>query len=215
MIAGLDRSHLNSKTTLPSLKAKGITFIFFKATQGITYIDPTFNTSWQEAKAIPGLIRGNYHFFDPRFDGVEQAKHYLSLGVNYNVPGCLPPWVDVEDLVGSTPEETAQLNKWVADNWQLAVERLNDFLGYVKSETGRVCGIYTYNNYPKAYFHGTKFPDNPFWLSSLQAKCPVRYDTGAMPEFWQNTYRWQNSDQDGDYFTGSLDSLEKLANIHR
>jgi lysozyme len=213
MIPGVDRSHLNSKTSLVSLKAQGLGFVWLKATQGLTYVDPTFNASWQEAKATAGLIRGCYHFFDPRVDGIEQAKHYLSQKVSFSAAGCLPCCVDVEDLVGSDDAETAQANKWVADNWQLAVNRLTDFLNYVKQETTRDCVIYTYNNYPKEYFHGHGFPDNPMWLSSLQTNPPKRYDTGKLPEFWQNSYRYKNTDQDGDFFTGTQSQLQAMANL--
>lgn len=213
MVSGVDRSHLNSKVPLVSLVEKGIRFIWFKGTQSDTFVDPTFNSAWQEAKAITELARGVYHFFNPQIDGVVQAKHYLSLGVNFSGVGCLMPCVDVEDLVGSDAADTEQLNKWVADNWQLALQRLNDFLGYIKQETTRDCLIYTYNNYPKEYFHGHGFPNNPMWLSSLQLNCPDRYDTGKLPLFWQNTYGWQGTDQDGDYFTGTQEELNKLANI--
>lgn len=213
MIAGVDRSHHNAYIPLTELVEQGIKFIFFKATQAEAYVDATFNASWQEAKAIPGLARGCYHFFDPRIDGIVQAKHYLSLGVNFHGAGCLMPCVDVEDLVGTDEADTTQINKWVADNWQLALSRLNDFLAYVKEQIGKTCLIYTYNNYPKEYFHGHGFPDNPMWLSSLQPNCPVRYDTGKLPEFWQNTYSWNKSDMDGDFFTGTQEQLNTLANV--
>lgn len=212
MIKGLDRSHLNDSIPLATLVKKGIQFIWFKTTQGLTYVDPTFDKSWKEAIATPGLIRGAYHFFNPRFDGVAQATHFTSQGVNFSAIGCLPPCVDVEDLVGHDEANTVAINKWVADNWQLALKRLQDFLNEVKRVTGRDCVIYTYNNYPKEYFHGHGFPNNPMWLSSLQANCPVRYDTGKLPEFWQNTYRYDGGDQDGDFFTGTIEQLNKLAN---
>lgn len=213
MIPGVDRSHLNTPIKLSHLVDEGVKFVWFKATQGETYQDPVFNSSWQEAKSTNGLIRGAYHFYDPRIDGIVQAKNLLSRGINFSSPGCLPPCVDVEDLVGKDNAETKQLNQCVANNWLLAVQRLNDFLGYIQSATGKICIIYTYNNYPKEYFHGTKFPNNPMWLSSLQDSCPVRYDTGELPVFWQNSYGWEGTDMDGDYFTGAIDKLNKLANI--
>jgi lysozyme len=213
MILGVDRSHLNSKVSLASLKAKGITFIYFKATQADAYVDPTFDAAWKEAKTVPGLYRGCYHFFDPRIDGIVQATHYLSQGVVFGATGCLPPCVDVEDLVGASRSDTAKINKWVADNWQLSLQRLGDFLNYVETKTDRDCLIYTYNNYPKEYYHGHGFPNNPMWLSSLQKTCPVRYDTGRLPEFWQNTYGWNGTDMDGDFFTGTIEQLNKLANL--
>lgn len=228
MIAGVDRSHRNGKIHLASLVAKNIGFVWFKATQGIAPIDKmdtTFDASWQEIKAIPGNLsgqlmkRGGYCFFDGRYDGIAQAKIYLSRNINFHAQGCLMPCVDVEDLVGYDAEgkesaaETEKLNKWVADNWQLALQRLEDFLNYIKEQTGRDCLIYTYNGYMKEYFHGHPFPNNPMWLSSIQEHCPARYDTGKLPEFWQNTYNWNSTDMDGNFFTGTPDELNKLANI--
>ncbi len=148
-ILGLDRSHNNDATPLAGLVKKGVQFIFFKATQGLTYTDPTFNKSWQEAKSTPGLIRGCYHFFDPRYDGIEQAKHFLAQGVNFSASGCLPPVIDIEDLVGSNKADTTKQNKWVADNSQVCLKRLQDFLSTIKIQTGRDCIIYSYNTYMK------------------------------------------------------------------
>lgn len=213
MIKGVDRSHLNSPVSLDSLTKRGIGFVWFKGTQAVSYTDPTFNASWQEAKATPGLVRGAYHFFDPRYDGVVQAEHFLSLGINFSGEGCLPPCVDVEDLVGADDASTKAANQWVYTNWETAVQRLNDFLAHMKQATGRDCVIYTYNNYPKEYFRGQGFPNNPMWLSSLRANCPPRYDTGQQPIFWQYTYGWNKTDMDGDYFMGSQSDLNTLANI--
>lgn len=212
-IPGVDRSHLNDKVALSSLVEKGIKFIFFKGTQADTYVDPTFNAAWQEAKGLTGLCRGVYHFYDPRIDGIVQAKHFLSLGVDFNGAGCLPPVIDVEDLVAANEADTAALNKRVAENWELGLQRINDFLAYVKEQTGRDVIIYTYNNYPKEYYQGAKFPNNPMWLSSLQANCPARYDTGELPSFWQASYSFEKSDMDADYFTGTQSELNALANI--
>lgn len=225
MILGVDRSHHNSPIKLASLVEKQVGFIFFKGTEALKAPDKTFNDAWQEIKAIPGNLsgqlmkRGVYHFYDPRFDGIAQAKNYLSLKVDFSAPGCLPPWVDVEDLVGYNAaghpddDETKRLNKWVADNWQLALQRLNAFINYTQDSTKRPCGIYTYNNYMKEYFHGHGFQNNPMWLSSLQDKCPLRYDKGSYPDFWQNTYNWERSDMDGNWFMGDETQLNKMANI--
>jgi lysozyme len=219
MIKGVDRSHLNSKIALASLVKEEIGFIWFKATQGETYKDPTFNAAWQEVKTMRGNLsgqlmkHGGYHFFDPRCGGIAQADNYLSMAINFSLPGCLPPCVDVEDLVGTDKADTILQNKWVADNWELALQRLLDFLNYIKQKTGKNCIIYTYNSYFKQYFHGKHFPYNAMWLSSLQKTCPKRYDTGTLPIFWQNTYNWNNTDMDGNLFTGSITELNALANI--
>ncbi len=219
MIKGIDISHLNSKVDIADFKAKGFGFVWIKATQGLTYQDAAFQGYWKECK-VAGMIHGAYHFFDPRVDGVAQAKNLLSRGINFSLPMVLPPCVDVEDLVvfgvgGRIDDKaTAAANKWVATNWKLCLQRLNDFLGYVKQQTGKDCIIYTYNNYPKEYYAGTKFANNMMWISSLQKTCPVRYDTGKQPEFWQFTYRLNNTDLDGDYYMGTQEQLNALANIN-
>jgi GH25 family lysozyme M1 (1,4-beta-N-acetylmuramidase) len=218
MIPGVDRSHLNEKVPLASLVSKGIKFIFFEAIKSNGQQDQLFNSSWQEAKAIDGLYRGAYAMFDPRKDGTEQAKQFLSLGINFSAPGCIGGCVDVEDLVVFTngqvdTELTDEANKWVADNWSIAASRLHAFLNYFKEQTGLDCVIYTYNNYMREYYHSMPFSNNPMWLSSLQATCPVRYDTGTLPLFWQWSYNWENTDMDADYFTGTQEELNTLANI--
>lgn len=220
MIKGLDISHLNDGIDITKLPAQGFGFAWLKATQGLTIIDPVFQSNWNAAKPIRGgnFKIGGYCFFDPRLDGKAQAAYYLAQGFNFSLPGVLPPCVDVEDLVvfqdGKINQAlTNAANKWVADNWQLALQRLNDFLAYIKTNTGKDCVIYTYNNYPKEYFHGHGFPNNPMWISSLQATCPNRYDTGKQPEFWQYTYRYNNTDLDGDFFMGTQEQLNALGNI--
>lgn len=219
MIPGADRSHHNGKVPLTSLATKGIKFIWFKAAQWTSGEDSTFDAAWKEAKAIRGLLRGAYYFFDPRYDGTAQCKQFLSLGIDFKAPGCIGGCVDVEDLVvygiGRRIDSaaTAAANKWVADNWELALSRLNDFLNYFKQETGLNCVIYSYNNYMREYLHSHPFPDNPMWLSSLQKTCPVRYDTGELPQYWQNIYAWNGTDMDGDFFTGTEQQLNILANV--
>lgn len=218
-ILGVDRSHLNDPVKLSSLYDKGIRLIFFEAIKSNGEQDQNFNASWQEAKDIPGLYRGAYAMFDPRKDGKLQAQNLLAIGIGHSKPYCLGLWVDVEDLVVFGADDkidqraTDEANKWVADNWQLCLQRLNDFLFEIKQTTGVECGIYSYNNYMREYYHSTPFPNNPMWLSSLQPTCPARYDTSLFPEFWQWTYGWENTDMDGDYFTGTQQDLDKLANI--
>lgn len=220
MIQGVDRSHLNDPHPLAKLVEQGVKFVWFKAIQALhTSPDTAFNASWQEAKATPGLYRGAYFFFDPRYDGIAQAKNFLSLNINFSAPGCIGGCVDVEDLIvyGTDGKEdkvaSAAANEWVADNWQLALSRLKDFLSYFKEQTGRACMIYSYNGYMREYYRSPQFPDNPMWISSLQPTCPNRYDTGLQPEFWQNTYNWKGTDMDGNFYTGTDGDLNHLANI--
>lgn len=218
MIQGVDRSHLNDPVKLQRLYNQGIRFIFFEVITSTGAEDKDFNNSWQEAKTVAGLYRGAYAMFDPRKDGKLQAQNFLAIGIGYDKPYCLGLWVDVEDLVvydanGLNQALTDQANQWVADNWQLCLQRLLDFLAAIKDATGVDCGIYSYNEYMREYYHSHPFPANKFWLSSLQPTCPPRYDTGKLPEFQQYTYNWNGTDMDGDVFTGTPDELNTLANV--
>ncbi len=220
MILGVDRSHLNSKVALATLFAQGVRILFVEAIKSTGLVDQNFNDTWQEAKGIVGLYRGAYAMFDPRKDGKIQANNLLALNIGYNKPYCLGLWVDVEDLVvygadGKVDQAgTDAANQWVANNWQLCLQRLLDFLATIKAATGEECGIYTYNNYMREYYHSHPFANNPMWLSSLQASCPVRYDTGMLPLFWQYTYNWKHSDMDGDFSTLTQDQLNQFANVN-
>lgn len=219
MIPGVDRSRHNDPIPLQKLFDKGIQFVWVKIAQWTSGEDKAFNTTWQEAKSIPKLKRGGYYFFDGRYDGIEQCKQMLSFGVNFTAHGCIGGCVDVEDLVVFNPNgtvnklATTEANQWVANNWRLVLSRLNDFLLYYQQQVGEQCWIYSYNNYLKNTFHGATFVNNPMWLSSLQANCPNRYDTNTLPQFWQNTYNWNGTDMDGDYFMGTDAELDALANV--
>ena len=73
-----------------------------KATEGTTFVDPTFATNWQNAGQA-GVIRGAYHFFRPAVDAVAQADHFVDTA-GVPVAGDLPMAIDLEatdDLAGA------------------------------------------------------------------------------------------------------------------
>lgn len=220
MITGNDLSKRNDKVKLADLIKKGKQFAFCKATQADDFKDKAFDSYWAEAKPLrgPNFKIGPYMFFDPRVGGKSQANFFLSKGFNFKLPGVLPPTIDVEDLVVFNADGTINkaatdaANKWVANNWQLCLIRLKECIETLKIASDKVI-VYTYNNYMREYYHGAPLSDCLMWLSSLQPTCPKRYDTGQLPEFWQYSYRDGGSDLDGDYFTGTQEQLNALANI--
>jgi lysozyme len=79
------------------LVASGIAFAFAKATDGITYTDPKWQTN-RTASAKAGIAFGGYHFYEPNDEPAPQAANFLAaLG---DVENMLPPVVDLE----RTPE---------------------------------------------------------------------------------------------------------------
>src|SRR6476646_3093386 len=62
-IQGLDVSHYQGTINWTSVKNAGYSFTFMKATQGNTYVDPTFATNITGATS-KGIYVGPYHFCD-------------------------------------------------------------------------------------------------------------------------------------------------------
>ncbi len=75
MVPGLDVSTFQGAISWSEVKSDGFLFAYAKATEGITYIDPDFQTYWSGMKSA-GVIRGAYHFFHPQDSGA--AKRTLT-----------------------------------------------------------------------------------------------------------------------------------------
>src|SRR5437868_13951686 len=74
-LQGIDVSHYQGTVTWADVRASGRRFAFCKATEGLTYTDPTFTTNWAGMRAA-GLLRGAYHFGHPGDDAVSQADRF-------------------------------------------------------------------------------------------------------------------------------------------
>jgi lysozyme len=74
--AVIDVSHHNGNPDFARAQAAGILGVFQKATQGFSFVDPTFASN-RAAIAAEGLRFGAYHF-GTAGDGVEQADFFLN-----------------------------------------------------------------------------------------------------------------------------------------
>ncbi|CAB9507351.1 Autolytic lysozyme [Seminavis robusta] len=112
-VKGCDVSHWNGVIDWATLRSRtDLKFVFIKATQGTTYVDPKFRENWGAAKKH-GLFRGAYHFFQSDTDPQLQAEHFLS--VVSPQQGDFSPTLDVE-IAGSTTtveELTRGVRVWV------------------------------------------------------------------------------------------------------
>lgn len=59
--------------------------VFTKATEGLEYVDKTFERYFADLKQ-DGITRGCYHFFRKTFDAVKQAQHFLNTIENHIDP---------------------------------------------------------------------------------------------------------------------------------
>jgi GH25 family lysozyme M1 (1,4-beta-N-acetylmuramidase) len=129
---GIDVSKYQGTIDWAQVAASGQRFVIAKATEGLSYVDPTYSTNRAGATAA-GLVFGAYHFARPDLhpnDPTGEADHFVDtaqLG-----PGNIVPVLDLER--SGTLTQT-QLTAWV-----LA------WLGEVLARTGVHAMVYTSPN---------------------------------------------------------------------
>lgn len=178
----------------------------WQATEGTTYIDPSFSSHYTGATQA-GLIRGGYHFAHPGSgSGASQATYFLAHGGGWSRDGItLPGMVDLEyNPSGST---CYGLSASAMVSW------ISDFVETYRSKTGV---------YPLIYTSTSWWNQCTGSSTAFGSKCPLvvaRYATsvGTLPAGWSYQTIWQNSDKapwggDNDIFNGNLDQLKRIAN---
>ena len=103
-VPGIDVSYWDAGIDWPKVRATGQRFVFAKATEGITYKDPTFDDNWFGAKSA-GLLRGAYHFFRCNVDAKKQADYFIDYVKTVKDNGELPPVLDLETNDGMTKDK--------------------------------------------------------------------------------------------------------------
>ena len=214
-IRGIDISHYNAGIDIPNLP-KDIAFVGLKCTQGATNQDPEFQNFYHSFKTNhPEIIRIPYHFFNWDEDGILQGKNALSRGVNFTEPGTGPLMLDLEG--------DGEIAAYVTRNRVTCLARANDFIAYYKANSGSTeLIIYSNDYFIKENLGGAIWPDCIFWLASYQDTLPPKIK-GWPYQFWQYSQfgrldgtGGKNSEYgnyDLDYFLGTQEELNKLANI--
>lgn len=166
---GIDIFSGNNVKDFQQIKNSGIEVVFIKATEGKTYTDPAYNTTFNKAKSI-GLKVGFYHYLRGN-DPVEEAKHFLS--VVSNLPTDCVHAIDAEDscIQNST-----------------ASSRIRQFADYLKSQ-GKTAGLYTYDSFYESYLNKNIIGDLPLWVAhygvsepSIKPYAGFQYsETGKIP----------------------------------
>lgn len=115
-IPGIDVSHWQGTIDWTKVAEAGKRFAFMKATEGVDYVDPTFQTNRAGARAN-GLPVGAYHFARPDAsagDARREARHFVSVADPQ--PGDLMPVLDLETSRGLDQEGvTRWARAWVAE----------------------------------------------------------------------------------------------------
>jgi lysozyme len=190
---GIDVSHYQGRIDWRAVEADGIGFAYMKATEGGSFVDPAFARNWAAAGETR-IVRGAYHRFRARRDGVAQASHFLSV-VSLR-DGDLPPVLDVEATDGvSDARLVREVRAWLAE---------------VERRTGKRPIVYTKPGFRRAHL-GTALDDYPLWIAEYGVDSP-----SVDPwHFWQHSERGRvagiTHEVDLDHFNGSHAELRELA----
>ncbi|KAF1959265.1 N,O-diacetylmuramidase [Byssothecium circinans] len=198
-IQGLTISHYQSTVNFTEAHFMGLKYIYIKATEGITYIDPKFSSHWADSTNA-SLYRGAYHLARPSASsGAAQASWFIAHGGGWkNDNMTLPGLLELPtDCVGSKP---AELVSWITE-----------FSNEYKKATGRFPVLYTWNTWWVECAGNTKkFRDNsPLMLANW------REAPGMLPGGWDYWTFWQYLDEsawggESNLFHGDAEQLAKL-----
>jgi GH25 family lysozyme M1 (1,4-beta-N-acetylmuramidase) len=140
----------------------GAKFAFVKATEGSTWVDPTFAANWSELRRL-GLPHGAYHFFRPA-----QSLSQIELFVNTVQPE------EGERLVLDA-ENNGGLDKYAM------TLRLKDALEIVKLRTGRYPIVYSRASWMNSNLIMSHLPVVDYWLAQYRFANPYPFFTEPYP----------------------------------
>lgn len=168
---GIDISHYQGKVDWNVLFQHSdslVSFVFCKATEGTSYLDPTWN---ENLKALRDrkIPVGAYHFFKPNISAKKQAEHFLK---HYKAePNDLPAVIDVEEEIKSKSELRENVKIW---------------MDLVEEATGTRPIIYTSYSMFTTIFQND-FKTEQFWIANY-SNHPERFKDPRI-------LYWQYSDQ--------------------
>ena len=120
-VPGIDVSHHQDTIDWPDVAASGQRFVFAKATEGRSFVDPLYAINKFNAQAA-GLAFGAYHFARPddsANDAIREADQFLTTA--QLTPGNLVPVLDIERTGGLSD---AGVTKWILTWLGRVTERL-------------------------------------------------------------------------------------------
>ena len=196
-ITGIDLSSHNGDVDFERVHDQGVSFVYLKASEGVTFRDKKFRSNLAAARRA-GLKAGAYHFFRMSRDGKQQAQLFAATVEGLTMD--LPLVIDVEDW---------QNDKLVRDADKRA--RLAAMVSDLR-QRGYDVMIYTNGDGYRKYVRG-HFDHLPLWLCSF--KSPAELD--VIPHRFQQYSHWGevpgvNGEVDLNIFTGSRLEWERWLN---
>jgi len=197
--AVIDISHHNGDINLGHAQAAGMVGIIQKATQGVSYRDPTYQNHCQQAQVL-GLLWGAYHF-GAGGDGIAQADSFLNV---------------VQPAAGTLLVLDFESNRGGST---MTLQDARDFVTHIQTVTGIWPGLYG-GAYLKEQLGSQADPilqNCWLWLAQYSR-------TAVLPPGWSNWTLWQYTDGhlvtdpnpipgispcDRDYFVDTVAALKK------
>jgi GH25 family lysozyme M1 (1,4-beta-N-acetylmuramidase) len=198
---GIDVSHYDGTINWSQVYAAGKVFAWQKATEGVTYNDPTLATNMSGAKSA-GVLIGAYHFARPENNTADaEAAHFVAQAGKYMTYGYLRPALDLES--GADVYDTPSFSQWVVD-----------FMNGVKNRTGVTPVIYI-GRYARQGEVDSRVTVYPMWVAHWTFD-PV--NTQPNIGIWPSYAFWQYADNgtvpgistacDLDVYNGDMASLQ-------
>lgn len=191
-LVAVDLSHFQATPDWADLQLEGIVGVILKASEGSTYVDPTFHDRYREAKAS-GLKVATYHFLKAGGDIEDQIEWYLDT-VDPE-PGERVV-IDFEDKGLTRGDLLSAVQALVNydENLQITVYGSSSFLRE------------TVGDEPASLLAGTSL-----WVASYTTAA----NPSSFPKVWKTWSLWQYTDAakingwgpvDGNRFNGSVES---------
>ncbi len=211
-VGGLDISHHDHRYFAPHWRtevAAGSQFVYIKATEGTTYVNPNFAADYAAARAA-GRYVGAYVFARPDLGRpVEQADYFLRHARFTRDRQTLVPFVDLEwPYDGVRANGCYNLNPVQMRAW------ISAFIGRIEHAIGRKPMIYTNTHWwNPCTGNDPSYGDHPLDIANYSRKPP------HLPAGWRTFALWQYQpgnprklhSHDRDVVNGGLDQLRSLA----
>ncbi len=152
---GIDISSWQGNVNFKKVKDGGIEIVYIKATEGISYVNNYFSSSYKNAKE-QGLKVGFYHFFLGGIDPKAQARHFVNTIGNREFDCRLA--IDIEQTNG--------LNKTSLTSAAII------FLEEVKRLTSKGIVVYTYTNFARTSLD-SRLGIYPLWIAEYGVSKPA------------------------------------------
>jgi hypothetical protein len=163
----IDVSNFQRSVDWGAVLGSGVAGGICKATEGLSYRDPTFPANWS-ALGQRNAFRGAYHFGHPDQDPVAQADFFLGY------VGAVKP---TDLLVLDLETGTGNMDAFA---W--------NFLVHVQARTGVAPVFYSYGPFIRAHLTDRRLATFKLWLAAYQPNRP------ACPAPWTSYALWQHTD---------------------